>query len=348
MEKTIKKFSSRELSDFCGHLSMILNSGISLLEGLYMMSEDLEDSKYSQVLTTLQQEMDASGIFCEALEKAGVFPDYMVKMVKLGEQSGHLDDVMEALSEHYDREDSLDKSIRSAVAYPLMMLCMIALIVVVLLTKVMPIFNQVFMQLGTELSGLSRGLMNLGVGIRRYALLLIAVAGLLLAGGLWVWNSPKGRAAFSRLGRKIPWIAAFYDRISLCRFASGMSLTLSSGLNPEYAMELTRDLSEDPEFGKRLLKCQDEMDRGEDLSRALQNAGVFSGVYARMASIGEKTGAMDLALRRIADDCQNQVDQKIASALSLIEPTLVVVLSVIVGVVLMSVMFPLLGIMSSI
>ena len=67
MEKTIKNFSSRELSDFCGHLSMILNSGISLLEGLYMMSEDLEDSKYSQVLTTLQQEMDASGVFCEAL-----------------------------------------------------------------------------------------------------------------------------------------------------------------------------------------------------------------------------------------------------------------------------------------
>lgn len=348
MGKTRKAFSDRELSDFCSQLSMIMNAGISLTEGLYMMGEDAEDPLETKTLKTLQEELENTGAFCEALGNAEVFPDYMIRMVRLGEQSGHLDDVMVALAEHYDREDALSSSIRSAVSYPLVMLAMMALIVIVLLTRVMPIFNQVFLQLGTELSGLSRGLMNLGVGIRRYAAVLIGVAAGLVIFGFLLHRSRKGRAFFSHLGRRIPWVRKFYDRISLCRFSSGMSLALSSGLNPEYALELTRDLTDDPEFGKRLDHCREQIGTGEDFSRVLQGAGILTGVYARMAAIGEKTGTMSETMGKISRDCQEQLDQKVAGALALIEPTLVVVLSVIVGAILMSVMFPLLSIMSAI
>ena len=347
MGKTEKLFSDRELSDFCGHLAMILNSGISVTEGLMMMEEDLEDRKVRDLLKTLEENVEDSGLLWQAMEAAAAFPDYMIRMVKLGEQSGHLDDVMTALSDHYDREDSLRRSIRSAVAYPAVMLLMMAGIILVLLTHVMPIFNQVFLQLGSELTGLSRSLMDLGTGIRKYAVVLVEIAAVLVLVGLWFRKSQQGRTLFNKLGRNIPWLRKLWDRIALCRFSSGMSLTLSSGLNPEYALELTRELSQDPDFKMRLELCHREMEQGEDLSKALMHAGVFTGVYARMASIGERTGAMDQALRQVADDCQNRLDQQIAQGLSLIEPTLVVILSVIVGVILMSVMFPLLGIMSS-
>ena len=347
MGKTMKKFSNRELSDFSGQLAMILNAGMSLTEGLTMMEEDAEKAEEKQILTALLQGIEESGSFAQALEQALVFPDYMVKMVNLGQESGHLDDVMMALSDHYDREDSLSKGIRSAVAYPIMLLAMMAIIVVVLLTRVMPIFNQVFLQLGTELSGFSRGLMNLGQGIRSYGAVLGALIAVLVITGVWMGRSRQGKEVFHRLGRKIPWIRNVYDRVSVCRFSSGMALALSSGLNPEYALELVEDLIQTPDFKSRLIKCREALGQGEDFSQVLLHAGIFTGVYARMAAIAEKTGSMPETMDRIARDAQEQLDQKISGALAMIEPTLVVLLSIVVGAILMSVMFPLLGIMSS-
>lgn len=145
----------------------------------------------------------------------------------------------------------------------------------------------------------------------------------------------------------LPYTKNIYEKIAACRFSSAMALALSSGLNPDLSMELVLDLNEDPYFAKKLELCKASVTERMDLSKALVSSGIFSGLYARMAFIGSKSGSLAQSMTQITESYQEEIDAKINEMLSIIEPTLVVVLSLIVGVILLSVMFPLIGIMSS-
>lgn len=350
MEKQLqgKPFSNMEVSSFCGQIALILKSGISSIEGITIMLEDASSADEKHILEAILENIQETGSLYQALERTGLFPSYMLHMVQIGEETGTLDEVMTALSEHYDREDSISKSIKNAVTYPLIMAGMMVVVIIVLLVKVMPIFNQVFIQLGTEMTGFSRTLMNLGNTINRYSIvfivILVAIAGLVLYGTKTV----GGKRTFRKLGYQFKFTRAIYEEIAACRFASGMALTLSSGLNPERSMELVTALNEDPGFQQKIDQCQTLVNEGSDLSDALHSSGLFTGMYARMASIGGKTGSMDQVMDQIAGLYQDDIDNRMNNALAVLEPTLVIALSLIVGIILLSVMLPLMGIMSSI
>lgn len=338
MAKQKNKFSNIELSFFCNQLAMILTSGISVMEGLSMMSEESENEDESAILSYILASLQESGNLHESLKSTNLFPAYMLQMVKIGEETGKLDDVFASLAQHYHREDSIQNSIRHALIYPLIMIAMMLLVIIVLLVKVMPIFNQVFIQLGTEMTGFAGLLVALGDNLSKY--LLFVIIGIVLLGAL-----------LFRFGKclihRIPFTRNLSEKLAACRFASGMALALSSGLNPDLAMELVCDLNEDSMFAKKLDVCKEQVAEGEDLSRALFQSGIFTGLYARMASIGSKSGTMDSVMNQVAESYQEEIDTRINQMLAVIEPTLVVLLSLIVGAILMSVMFPLIGIMSS-
>lgn len=346
MSKIGKPFGAEELSGFCSQMAMLLVSGISLPEGLDMMLEDAAGRQEQELLEMLKEALAQQGELAPALEQTGVFPDYMTQMVRIGEQTGRLDDVMAALAEHFDREAAISQSIRSAVMYPAVMLCMMLLIVGVLLTNVMPVFNQVFLQLGTEMTGLSRVLMNLGSLIRRYGAVLGCLAAALVVLGLWFARTVRGRKTFAALCYRIPPARRLFEMLGLARFAGGMHLALSSGLNPEYALELVSRLSDDAHFQSRLDQCRQEMEAGESWIASLRKTGILTGLSARMAAIGEKTGTVAETMKTIAGNAQEEADRRISAGLGLIEPALVILLSVMVGIILLSVMFPLLGILS--
>ena len=350
MEKQVqgKPFSNMEVSSFCGQIALILKSGISSVEGITIMLEDASSEEEKQILEAVLEYMQESGSLYQALTRTGLFPSYMLHMIEIGEETGTLDEVMSALSEHYDREDSISKSIKNAVTYPLVMAGMMVVVIIVLLVKVMPIFNQVFVQLGTEMTGFSRTLMNLGNAINRYSIVLIVILAVITALILYGTRTVSGKQTFRRLGYKLKFTRAIFEEIAACRFASGMALTLSSGLNPERSMELVTALNDDVYFQQKIESCQNLINEGSDLSEALHSAGILTGMYARMASIGNKTGTMDQVMDKIAGLYQDDIDNRMNNALAVLEPTLVIALSLIVGVILLSVMLPLMGIMSSI
>lgn len=342
-----KPLTNVELSSFCDQIAMILQSGISSIEGISIMTEDASSDAEKQILNEISEQLMLTGDLSQAMESTGVFPDYMLHMVKIGEQTGKLDEVMEALSAHYDREDSIARSIKNAVTYPCIMVGMMIVVILVLIIKVMPIFQQVFEQLGTQMSGFSLGLMNIGNAINRYSIVFIVILALLILFILYITKTKSGRKLLLNLGYHFPFSRAIYEGMAACRFASGMALTLSSGLNPDLSMELVSELSEDPHFQKKLGKCKEEMAEGKDMTDALFSAHIFSGMYARMASIGYKTGALDKVMSKVAGLYEEDIDTRLSNVLAVLEPTLVIVLSVIVGVILLSVMLPLIGIMSS-
>lgn len=350
MEKQVqgKPFTNMEVSSFCGQIALILKSGISSLEGITIMLEDASSADEKDILQAVLEYMQETGSMYQALEKTGLFPSYMLHMIQIGEETGTLDEVMSALSEHYDREDSIAKSIKNAVTYPLIMAGMMVVVIIVLLVKVMPIFNQVFIQLGTEMTGFSRTLMGIGNAINRYSIVFIVILAVIVGLLLYGTRTVRGKQIFRNIGYKFRFTRVIYEEIAACRFASGMALTLSSGLNPERSMELVSALNDDVYFQKKIDACRDLMNEGKDLSEALHSTGILTGMYARMASIGAKTGSMDQVMDKIAGLYQDDIDTRMNNGLAVLEPTLVISLSLIVGVILLSVMLPLMGIMSSI
>ena len=339
MEKRIQqgKLTNLEIASFCSEMAMILKSGISSLEGVDLLREDAQTKAEKELLDEIYQSVMDTGRLDQALEETKVFPEYLIRMTQIGEETGTLDEVMESLAEHYDREEAIRRSVRSAISYPLLMIGMMLVIIIILMTKVMPVFDQVFRQFGQEMTGFSRGILLAGNALSRYSV---------VCAGIYFTKTESGRKKLYHIGSGFAFSRELKDKLSACRFAGGMSLALKSGLTPEQGMEFSENLIEDDDFRKKVAECKADMENGTDIAEALVKAGIFTGVYARMTSIAGKAGMMDEMMGRIADECEEEVDEKLSSMIAVLEPTLVIILSVIVGTILLSVMLPLLGIMS--
>ena len=340
MEKRTQqgKLTNLEIASFCSEMAMILKSGISALEGVDLLREDAQTKAEKELLDEIYQSVMDTGRLDQALEETKVFPEYLIRMTQIG--------VMESLAEHYDREEAIRRSVRSAISYPLLMIGMMLVIIIILMTKVMPVFDQVFRQFGQEMTGFSRGILLAGNALSRYSAVFAVLLAVIVCAGIYFTKTESGRKKMYHIGSGFAFSRELKDKLSACRFAGGMSLALKSGLTPEQGMEFSENLIEDDDFRKKVAECKADMENGTDIAEALVKAGIFTGVYARMTSIAGKAGMMDEMMGRIADECEEEVDEKLSSMIAVLEPTLVIILSVIVGTILLSVMLPLLGIMS--
>lgn len=345
-DKTFTPLSNTEIAAFCSQTAMLLRSGISSIEGISIMLEDSQNADEKELLSAVNDTLMQTGNLTQALEDTHAYPDYMISMVRIGEQTGRLDDVMDSLAVYYEKEDSLAESIKSAVTYPLIMIVMMLLVILLLIMKVMPVFNQVFIQLGSSMSGISLVILNIGQFLNRHIAVFLLILAVLAGMIFYICFSKKRSQNFQSFFGKFKNSRQLYEKISARRFASGMALTLSSGLPPEECLNLTMDLIDDHTFRTRLEKCREELSSGNDFSEVLLSNHIFSGLYARLVSIGGRTGSMEEIMQKIADQYDEDIDVRIAGMIAAIEPTLVIILSVIVGIILLSVMLPLVSIMA--
>lgn len=344
----MKALSNTELTTFCSQFALILRSGISSLEGLSIMQEDSPKGEGQELLSGMIRTMEETGSLYEALTASEVFPPYLCSMVEIGEQSGRLDDVMASLSEHYRREDEMAKNIKSAVSYPLVMLGMMIVVIFVLIVKVLPVFNEVFQQLGTGLGGISGTILSLGNTVSRYALVFVLVAAVIAGLFLYFAFTTKGRRQIRVFARSFLPTRKLMQKIACSRFASGMYLSLSSGLDTDQSLEMVSRLVDHPVIQEKIRNIQALILEGTSFADAVSQTNMFSGIYARMVSIGYKTGAMDDVMKQISVQYDEEIDSRMSDLVAKLEPTLVAILSIIVGLILLSVMLPLMGIMSNI
>lgn len=343
-----KKLSNEELITFCSQMALILKSGISSLEGIYIMEEGELSEEGKTILKEIREELELCGMLYPAMEKAGVFPEYVLHMTEIGEQTGRLDETMEALAAYYQREEEILENVKSAISYPIAMLGMMLVIIIVLFVKVMPVFEQVYLQIGQEMTGVARNILNIGNWMRQSAVLLsvVAVFILILAGAVIisekVRNKVMGKIDTIWFMKKIAWKRA------RARFASGMAMALKSGLDMDESLSLVEKLVDYEPLRKQIVICQEQMKQGETFPKAIKEAHIFEGMQERLMVIGYETGATDEVMEQTADLYQKELQDQIQKMISILEPTLVGILCVIVGIILLSVMLPLVGIMAGI
>ncbi len=345
---TTKKLSFADLCVFCEQLSLILGSGITVTEGFYILQEESDDEHSKQLFFSVISSLEEGRSLSDALEKTGVFPFYMVHMVRIGEVSGRLESVFRSLVDYYKREDNLRRSIKHSVTYPLAMVVMMLLVVGVLVVQVMPIFNSVFVQLGSEVSGFSRVLLDLGSWISDNIIVLILIAviiGLLILLSIF---TAKGRELFKQFKERSIFTKSLVDNIAVSRFAGGMSLMLSSGLDTDESLDMVRKLVDNDGLRDKIDTIRHDIEDGKPFATAMIENRVFAGVYARMLAVGFKTGSADETMKSISQRYDEDVARRLDNIVAVIEPTIVAVLSVIIGAILLSVMLPLMNIISQI
>lgn len=330
------------LSLFCCQLSLLLEAGVGSEEAVSLLAEDAPDAQGRALLAGLQARLEEGRPLSQALEEAGAFPDYLVRMVEIGQAAGRLDQVFSALAAYYDREAALRDSLRRAVAYPAAMAVLVAVIFLALVSRVLPVFEQAFAQLGVGLSPLAQGLLRFGTAGRYAAGVLVLV---LAAAGVTLLLRAQGRgSAFGVLFAK----SAPARAVDRSRFASVMALMLSSGIGLDEAMERAGQLLSGSALAPDLARCRQALEEEGSFPRAAERSGIFTGLQAGLLSAGFRSGASERAMEELARRCQEEADGRIAQLLSRFEYALVAALCLVIGLVLLSVMLPLLGVLSAI
>ena len=345
-QKRSLALSHTEIAAFCSQISMIMNSGISVAEGLSIMLNDTESPQEHDILKQIHEQVDAGNPLFIALKKTGCFPKYVLDMTEIGERTGRLDTVMASLASYYEREESISKSIRHAVSYPMIMVGMMLIVFIVLVVQVLPVFNQVFEQLGAEMTGLSRNMMHLGQLIGQYSFVLVGIVALIVIAFVVMRSTTTGKALFERLKHRM--FRKISAKIASERFASSMSMMIKSGLDIEQSLEMAYKIVDNSLVREKIDICRKRLESGSNFSDAIVEADIFSGIHGRMVSIGFKTGTVDAVMDKLSVTYEEEIDTQISNAIAVLEPTLVAILSVVVGMILLSVMLPLMGIMSSI
>ncbi len=342
-----KTMSNLDISAFCGQMAMILNAGMTTVEGLEIMEEETTGKLGKEILGELKSKLEEGYTFSESLKTAGNFPEYMIHMVEIGEKSGRVDTVFAALSKYYKKEDSVQNAVRQAVFYPAIMTIMMIVVVGFLIVEVLPIFSSVFDQLGSEITGFGKTVMVIGTALGNYSLWIFGGIVTILVIILIFLNTSGGKKAFKKFKENSRFTKNISDKIARARFSNGMSLMLASGLDTTDSLETIKNLVENKPMEEKIKKCSEEMTEGKSFEKAVVDNGIYNGLYARMLLVGFKTGSVDGVMEEIAERYEEEVDQKLVNIISVIEPSLVAILSIVVGAILLSVMFPLMGIMSS-
>ncbi|MEA4854075.1 MAG: type II secretion system F family protein [Christensenella sp.] len=346
MEKHRIRFSDNEIAAFCGQLTYVMRAGVSLEEGLLLMEEELDRAEGKALVAEMRRTMEDGGTFAAALKKAGAFPGYMVHMAQIGEASGRLEEVLHSLTAYYERQETVARAIKSSVSYPLVMIAMMIAVIFVIIIAVLPVFQDVLQQLGGGLSGIAAGLMQFGQAVSASAVVIIIVAAALLVLYFVLRKTQGGRRFLSGMTERM--FRKTAAAVSAGRFASALAMMLGSGMDVDEALALEETLMESGGAKKKIAQMRAAMEKGESFADAVAHAGMFSGLQAKMITVGFKTGTLEEVMRQIARQYEEEADRRMDAVVSALEPTLVAVLALIVGLILLSVMLPLMGVMSAI
>ncbi|MCL1999578.1 MAG: type II secretion system F family protein [Turicibacter sp.] len=343
----MKKLTNDYISVLCNEFDMLYNAGVAPYDGALLLLDDEKDRDGRRVLQSMIDSLEQGKNLADACRESGYFPAYMVSMLEAGEKTGRITETLKALAKHYQRQELIAKSLHSAVLYPALLLIMMVSVVTFLLVQVLPMFNEVFERLGTGLPPLAEQLMFLGRGIAASSAVIAGVVAIIVIVAFVLWLLPRVRDGLTKGFRRAFGHRGLMGSIASSRFASGLALSVASGLETTRALELAIAISSGSAVMERkYMKCVSLVKFGNTLSDAMLQSGIFNARNTRMMSLGTKVGMLDAALAEIADREARSVQDDIDRLIGRVEPTLVIISSVITGIILLSVMLPLMGIMT--
>lgn len=347
--KDMQKLTYEEISGICSGLSMLIGAGTGSADALYMVAEDMEGTKLKPLLKHMADAADDGMKLTDAFEQEGCFPQHLTALLAVGERTGHTVETLRSLSSYYDSRARMSRQIRDALIYPMILLIIMLVVVGVLLAYVLPIFNSVYEQLGGRLTGIAGGLFRLGQGISAIMPVLCVILALITVFVIAFAVSDSFREKVTALWRKHMGAKGISWQASSAHFVQAFSMGVSSGMQLEEAMELSGRLLEDvPGAKEKCDKAMNLLEEGTSVSEVLRQSGLMPESECRLLATAVRSGRTDSCLQDAAERMSDKSERAIAGLVGRIEPTLVIVGCLLVGLILFSVMMPLMNIMSAI
>lgn len=341
----IKALAPQDLAAFFASTTMLLRAGVPANECPAIIADDMKGSRVSVAAQRMAALFEAGDVFyfSDVMEQAGGFPEYAVEMTRLAEESGRLEATLDSLSGYYRRQQELAQTISSAISGPLLLLVIMSAVLLVLVFIVLPVFEEVFASLGVVGGGIGGAFLATRIAMGVVGVLLVLLLALML-----LYLLPGGTHRLSALAEFLPFTRRIHYAVSASRLTNGLRMLLASGISPMQALQKAGTLVDNKHILAQMPACQKAVDEGEDIGKALVRCGVLEGFEAKILISASRAGQTEQAMDRLstiyADEANNGIDR----LLGMLEPALVGILSVAIGVILLAVMLPLTRILTAV
>lgn len=338
------KVKGDHLVVFTRQLSAMVGAGVPLLRSLSSLEKHAEDPVLKKTLALIVKDVEGGNSLANALSKfPNIFNDIYVNMVRAGEAAGILDDILKRLAYQQEKSSAIRKKIKSAMAYPSVLIVITILAFFGLMLFVIPQIGKILTDLGgpdAELPGITQFMLGLSGIITSYWYIIFPLMGGLIYAGIRYVKTPKGHRQFDQLLLKLPGIKNIVKKSAVARFARTFSALMGAGVAVLECLEVTSRAVGNTMFQEALQQAAQEVKNGKSLSSVIENNELFPAIVGQMLSVGEETGQTDTVLVKVADFYEEEVDLAINGISSIIEPVMIVVMGSMVGLIAASVMTP--------
>ncbi len=341
------KVKLSELTMFCRQFSIMISTGIPLLDCIDSLKMQPYSMYFKSILQVISEDVKGGAMLSESLDKhKKVFPDFFRSMVHIGESSGKLDTVFISLADYYEADAAVKMRVRSALAYPIMLLFMTIGIVILMLTFVVPTFRETLSTLDVPIEGVTKVVYDVSDFLLKYWRHIIVIVILVTVGMLLFSRTKVGRNFFDVLKIKSPIIGKININLITARFARSFSLLLSSGMDLATALDTISIILGNTYMEKRFNEAADDVRHGVTLTNAFQKQKMFPQMLLQMLSIGEKTASVEEVLGRSCVFFDRQVEVSLNSLASKIQPIMLLIMGAVIGMLFIAVYSPMISIMN--
>ncbi len=342
---------TKQLMVVTRQLATLIDAGLPLLRGLQVIARQERNPVLKRTLNELAESIQSGSTLAEAMAQHGkIFNRLYVNMVKAGEIGGVLDVVLLRLAEFMEKMQKIRNKVRSAMTYPIVVLCVAGGIMFFLMTKIVPKFAEIFNDLleGAQLPGLTRFIMNTSEMLVRRTPIVIGGIVVLVLLTRALGRTRAGRYAIDKFKLRMPVFGMLAHKTAIARFTRTLGTLLSSGVPILQALNIVRDTAGNEVIARGVVLVHDSVKEGENIAPPIEASGIFPPMVVSMVEVGEETGKLPEMLMRIADTYDDEVDNTVAALSSIIEPILIVGLAVIVGTIVIALFLPMVEIMGKI
>jgi len=343
---TREKVSLKELAVYSRQLSVLVDADLPLIQSLNMLAEQAKNKYFKKVIQTIRKDVEGGSTLNQAKKKfPKVFDALYSNLVASGEQSGSLDVMLKRLSEYLEKIVKLRSQVKQAMTYPIAVFAFSVLVVIFMMWKVIPIFSNIFFELGASLPLLTKMVLGFSNFVQRYVLVVfIGIVGLIFLFRYFA-QTPAGRTMIDTTLLRMPLFGKLLEKVALSRITRTLSTLLTGGVPMLESLKITSSTAGNVIIETRILEARSQVAGGASLMDSLRGKGNFPFMLVQMIGVGEATGNLDSMLTKLADFYDEEVESSVGTLLSVLEPILLIVVGGLIGTIVVSMYLPVFNLM---
>ncbi|MBD3413000.1 MAG: hypothetical protein GF421_01040 [Candidatus Aminicenantes bacterium] len=342
-----RRVKTKELAVFSRQLSVLIDAELPLIQSLNILSEQTKNKYFQRVILEVRDDVEAGSTLHQAMKKhPKVFDDLYCNMISSGEQSGSLDVMLRRLSDFLERIVQIRSQVRQALIYPAAIVTFAILVVIFMMWQVIPVFAQVFTELGANLPGLTVFVLNLSNFVKGNILWIFVGIVALIVGFRLIKKTDAGQKAMDKMKLSMPLFGNLFEKYGLSRVTRTLSTLLTGGVPMLDSLKITSATAGNVIIEEDLMEVRTMVAEGSSMNDALKETGKFPFMMTQMVGVGEATGTLDEMLTKLADFYDEEVDATVKALLSILEPVLLIGVGGLVGGIVISLYLPIFSLLA--